>query len=519
MILRVALATMEILRFQRYCLFLLVLLLVNSCQSPKPCDCESATDSLKNVIITESLANLQESEPPAEEINWIVENSVDRDLDYIQKDGVLKALIIYSSTSYFLYRGEPMGFEYELLERLADHLNLKLELVISTNLDTEFEVLNRGDVDLIAHGMTITNQRKWEVDFTEYLYLTRQVLVQKMPDNYQQMKLGELKRQLIHDPIQLIEDTVSIRRNSAYYERLMSLSNEIGGTIYMDTLDSSLSTDQIIKMVEDGEIKYTFSDENLAKINASFYPDLKIDVPVSFSQRIAWVTRKKSVKFRKAINDWILSVRKKTDYNVIYNKYFENKKNFSVRIKSDFYSLNDKQISKYDDLIKKYAKDIKWDWRLLASQVYQESKFNPAAKSWAGAKGLMQLMPKTARSLGVKNLNSPTQSIWGGTKYLKWLYDRFPGVTDSLTRIKFVLAAYNCGVGHVQDAQLLARSKGLNSQLWEDHVEQMVLDLSYPGNFNKPMIKYGYVRGLEPINYVNEIFERYEHYKQFIPLE
>ena len=114
-------------------------------------------------------------------INPIVANSSDRDLEDIKKDGVLRALVVYSSTSYFLYKGQPMGFEYELLQMLAKELDLKLEVVVSKDLDSEFEVLNRGDVDLIAHGMTITNQRKWEVDFTEHLYLTRQVLVQKKP--------------------------------------------------------------------------------------------------------------------------------------------------------------------------------------------------------------------------------------------------------------------------------------------------------------------------------------------------
>lgn len=512
---------MEKTEIHSFCiLWLLVLLAFSSCQKPIPCDCESVSNkAAKDEIIKASLANLNENQTSVDTVyNEFVENSVDRDLEDIRKDGVLRALIIYSSTSYFLYRGEPMGFEFELLQLLANHLGLKLELIISNNLDNQFEVLNRGDVDIIAHGMTITNQRKWEVDFTEYLFLTRQVLVQKMPDNYSKMKWGELQKHLIHDPIELINDTVSIRKNSAYYERVLSLSNEIGGDIYIDTLDSHLSTDEIIKKVNEGEIKYTFADENLAKINASFYPNLKIDVPVSFSQRIAWVTRKKSPNFRKAVNKWILSVRKKTDYNVIYNKYFENTRNFGIRIKSDFYSLNDKQISKYDHLIKKYAQEIRWDWRLLASQIYQESKFDPYAKSWAGAQGLMQIMPKTANSLGVSNPNSPTQSIRGGTAYLKWLSDRFTNVPDSLTKIKFVLAAYNCGLGHVKDAQLLSESRGLDPNQWTD-VAQMILDLSYPRNYNQPMIKHGYVRGIEPVNYVSEIFERYEHYLQFIPLE
>ena len=476
------------------------------------------------VLITLSLLSCQQqekskTEKSQAEVKMILENSVDRDLEAIKKDGVLKALVVYSSTSYFLYKGQAMGFEYELLKRLAEHLDLKLEIVVSTDLDSEFEILNRGDVDLIAHGMAITNQRKGEVDFTEYLYLTKQVLVQKKPDNYRKISWGALQKQLIHDPIELIDDTVSIRRNSNYYERLISLSNEIGGNIVIDTLDSQLSTDEIIKMVANGEIKYTIADENLAKINASYNPILKIDIPISFSQRIAWVTRKKSPEFKAVINDWIRSERKEATNYVIYNKYFKNKRNFKRRIKSEYYSLNNNQISKYDNLIKKYAKKIDWDWRLLAAQVYQESRFDPGAKSWAGAKGLMQVMPATAESLGIKDISDPNESIRGGTDYLDHLYKRFTDIPDPLNRVIFSLASYNCGYSHVRDAQRLAKENGLDPTIWSNHVEKMILALSLPKNFNKPFIKYGYVRGTEPVNYIKQIFERYEHYKQFISLE
>ena len=475
------------------------------------------------VLITLSLFSCQSQEKSKTdesqtEVKKIVENSVDRDLDAIKKDGVLKALVVYSSTSYFLYKGQAMGFEYELLKRLAEHLDLKLEIVVSIDLDSEFEILNRGDVDLIAHGMAITNQRKEEVNFTEYLYLTKQVLVQKKPDNYRKISWGALQKQLIHDPIELIDDTISVRRNSNYYQRLLSLSNEIGGNIAIDTLDSQLSTDEIIKMVANGEIKYTIADENLAKINASYDPILKIDVPVSFSQRIAWVTRKNSPNFNAAINKWIRAERKEATNYVIYNKYFKNKRNFKRRIKSDYYSLNNNQISKYDNLIKKYAKKINWDWRLLAAQVYQESKFDPGAKSWAGAKGLMQVMPATAESLGIKDISDPNESIRGGTDYLDHLYKRFTDIPDSLNRVKFSLASYNCGYSHVRDAQRLAKENGLDTTIWADHVEKMILALSLPKNYNKPFIKYGYVRGSEPVNYIKQIFERYDHYKQFISL-
>ena len=450
--------------------------------------------------------------------NTIVANSSDRDLEAIKKDGVLRALVVYSSTSYFLYRGQAMGFEYELLQWLAKDLNLKLEIIVSDNLDNQFEVLNRGDVDLIAHGMTITNQRKWEVSFTEYLYLTKQVLVQKKPDNFRKLSWKSIDKFLVKDAVELINDTVSIRKNSSYYERIVSLSNEIGGTIHIDTLESQLSTGEIIDMVADGQIKYTIADENLAKINASSNPILDVKVPVSLSQRIAWVTRKKSKNFREVINNWILKHRNTKDYRVIYNKYFKNKRSFRKRDRSDFYSLKNNQISKYDDLIKTYAKKIDLDWRLLAAQVYQESHFDTSAESWAGASGLMQVMPATAEALGIKDVSNPEESLKGGTTYLKQMYERFENVPDSLDRIKLALAAFNCGYGHVTDAQRLAEANGLNPLIWDANIAPMLLDLRFRKNYSKPFIKYGYVRGTEPVNYIEQIFERYEQYIQFIDL-
>ena len=170
-------------------------------------------------------------------------------------------------------------------------------------------------------------------------------------------------------------------------------------------------------------------------------------------------------------------------------------------------------------MIKKHATKIGWDWRLLASQVYQESRFDPIAKSWAGAKGLMQVMPATAESLSINDVSDPNESIRGGTDYLDYLYNRFTDINDSINRIKFSLASYNCGYSHVRDAQRLAVENDLDSTIWSDNVEKMILALSLPKNYNKSFIKYGYVRGEEPANYIEQIFDRYNHYKQFIPLE
>ncbi|XLS29011.1 transglycosylase SLT domain-containing protein [Flavobacteriaceae bacterium M23B6Z8] len=460
-----------------------------------------------------------EKEVKVTQDNDLLQVSIERDLDDINKSGKLKALIINSSTSYFLYKGKPMGYEYEMLKRLAHHLSLELDIIVSNNLDSIFKHLRRGDVDVIAHGLSITTDRKELVNFTDYLYLTHQVLVQKKPDNWRSMGWASLQKSLIKDPIELIGETISVRQKSSYFKRIENLSKEIGGAIYIDTIKGNYSTDRIIEMVANGKIKYTIADDNLANINASYTPILDVEVPISFSQRAAWAVRPNAPKLLKAVNEWIKKERKSLDYYVIYNKYFKNKRNFRKRIKSEFYSLNNNQISEYDDTIKANATKLGWDWRLLASLIYQESQFDPQASSWVGAGGLMQLMPATAAEMGLDNLYNPIENIHAGTEYLKQIYEDFETVPDSLQRIKFTLAAYNCGYYHVLDAQRLAVFKKYDKHQWDDHVEKMILELSYPENYKKDFIKYGYVRGSEPYTYVRQIFQRYDHYQNFITPE
>ena len=290
------------------------------------------------------------------------------DLEQIKASGTLRALTVYSGTSYFLYKGRPMGYEFELLERFAEYLDVDLEMIVVKNINELFEKLNNGEGDIIAHGLTITTDRKEEVSFSNHLYLTKQVLVQKKPDNWRGMSWTKLKKALVHDTIDLLGDTISIRSMTSYKERIYNLSDELGGTIHINLLSGELATDEIIEKVVNGDIKYTIADNNIASIMATYYPILDVKVLVSFSQRIAWATRHDSQNLLNATNNWLKQIKRKIDFNVIYNKYFKNKKYFRRRIKSNFYSLNNQQISPYDGLIKKYSKVLNWDWRLVASQ-------------------------------------------------------------------------------------------------------------------------------------------------------
>lgn len=439
-----------------------------------------------------------------------------RDLQDIREEGVLRAITNYSGTSYFLYKGQPMGFEYELLQRLADYLEVDLEIVLAENMDSIMPMLARGEGDLIAFGLTITQDRKEHIDFTDYLYLTRQVLVQRKPANWRRMKLHEIERELVRDPVELIGDTISVRVTTSYYERLQHLMEEIGGEIYIDTMPGELSSEKLIQAVLDGEIKYTVVDDNIAAINATYHPILDVKTPLSFSQRIAWGVRKNSPQLLDTLNVWIEQAKKDVDYRVIYNKYFRNKRAYRARVKSEFYSLNEQRISPYDELIKEHAERIGWDWRLLAAQIYQESQFDPEATSWAGAAGLLQLMDGTASDLGIEDRLDPEENLRGGADYLDQLEDNFAEVQDSIQRLKLTLASFNCGYYHVKDAQRLAQKRGLDPLVWDDNVEEMILELSFPKNYNDEVVKYGYVKGVEPFTYVEEIFERYDHYRLFI---
>ncbi len=475
---------------------LIMLLLLGGCN-------RAGLDSSKNVT------NRAQLDGPA----------LSRDLAEIKKDGKLKAIMVYNSTTYFLYRGQAMGFEYELLDRLAKDLGLQLEIVLADNIDAVFDMLNHGEGDIIAYGLTITEERKKRIQFTDYLYTTHQALVQRKPRNWRRLRRDQIEDQLVRDVIDLIGDTVHVHRKSSYYERLINLQEEMGAKMHIDTIVGDYNVEDVIKMVVDGEIDYAVADYNIASINQTFYPILDVETPLSFSQRIAWGIRKNSPQLEAAINEWVQSMRKRDTYHFIYDKYYVHKKSYKRRVESDFYSKNKGQISVYDDLIKEAALDLGWDWRLLASVIYQESRFDPNSTSWAGAGGLMQIMPNTAKDLGLSNIFEPQGNIRAGTRYLREIWDRFESIPDSVQRIKFTLASYNCGYGHLLDAQRLASRDGKDSLVYDRSVGPWLKKLGQYKHYSKNFIRYGPVRGDEPYRYVRDIFLRYEHYRRLIPLK
>ena len=433
----------------------------------------------------------------------------------IKQRGRLIALTDYNSTSYFIYRGTPMGFQYDLLRMLAEHLGVNLEIIVSSDLDESFNKLKIHECDLMAINLTVTKERSKIVKFTKPVSYTKQVLIQRKPEGWKNMTKRKIEKLLIRNQLDLAYKTVYVQKGSSFYQRLHSLSNEIGDSINIVPVDN-YETEQLITLVANKEIDYTVADENIALINQTYYSNIDVKTAISFPQKLAWAVAPESDELLDEINFWLESIKHTAKYAVIYNKYFKNTK-ATTRQSSDYHSITGGKISAYDDIIKRYSKSIDWDWRLLASLIYQESRFNPTVRSWAGAYGLMQLMPNTGERFGANSKSPPATQIRAGVGFLKWLDNYFINkIPDEDERIKFILASYNVGLGHVQDAMMLAEKNNKNKYIWNNNVDYYLLNKSNPKYYRDPDVKYGYCRGQETYEYVHSILNRYEHYQNII---
>jgi membrane-bound lytic murein transglycosylase F len=430
----------------------------------------------------------------------------------MRKRGKLIAVTDFNSTNYFIYKGEPMGFHYELLKQFSEYLNLNLEIVTENNIIRSLEMLNNGKADLLAIDLAINSSRREEFRFTKPINQTRQVLVQRKPGNWRSMTNEDIEKKIIRNQIQLTGKTVYVQVGASSAECLKNLQNQIGDPIRI--VEVPYETEDLISMVAKGEMDYTVCDENIAIVNSGYFPIIDTETPVSFSQNLAWGIRKKnSDTLAVAFNSWITTFKNSDSYALLYAKYFRNER--STRIfRSDYYSLSTGKVSPWDNLIKSFSDSLRWDWRLLASLIFQESRFDPTVRSWAGAVGLMQIMPETGKNFGVDIMSSPENNMKAGVLYINYLQKFFSDkVPDSTERLKFVLAAYNAGAGNVVDAMKLARKNGKNPFLWDKNVAVWMLKKSEANYYNDPVVENGYYKGDESVNFVSQVLARYSDYK------
>jgi membrane-bound lytic murein transglycosylase F len=419
------------------------------------------------------------------------------DFTAIKKRRVLRVLLRNNAASYFLYRGELLGFEYELVREFADYHGMRLEVVVPPSYRELTTWLLEGKAD-IAMGFIEPSrrQRSLGVDFSNPYHYARQHIVVQADDPA--------------DSLQALDHrTLFVRHHSSYWDRLSKLQRD-GARFSLRATRDNIETEQLIQMVSRGKYKATLADEHLLDIELAKGVKVRSAYALDDVAEHAIALRKRNPELKNALNVFIKRIYKSEFYNVTYTKYFKSQRSVQRLARGRVVDALSGQISPYDKLVRKYADRYGFDWRLVTAQMYQESRFNPKAKSHVGAKGLMQLMPRTAKAMGVKNASDPAHNIKGGVKYMDWLRDRFDSNLPISERLWFTLASYNAGAGHVHDARRLARQLGYDPDRWFGHTEEAMLKLSKKEYARKA--RFGYVNGREPVNYVRDIRQRFEAY-------
>jgi len=421
----------------------------------------------------------------------------------IQATKTIRIVMRNNFSSYFIWRGHLLGFNYELAKKFADKNNLRLEIIVAGDHSSMLDYLLLDQAD-IALGFLTPNQQRIDrgIAFSKPYHYASELLVSRSDEDG------------IHRVEDLADKTIVARKSSSYWYTLENLQQQVGNINLLEVSENE-ETETLVEAVGDGVYDLTVADSHIVDLELTFRDDIKSLLALTEPKAQSWAVREDNDELLKAVNQFINKQYKGLFYNVLYSHYFKDPKKLDKH-REDYIELrNDGKLSPYDDVIKKYAHQYDFDWRLMTAQMFKESQFNPKAKSFAGAIGLFQVMPRTGRELGMDDLYNPETGIHAGIKYMAWVQDRMEYIKPEEGQlIWFTLAAYNAGPGHVRDAVSLARRKGWNPKIWFGNVEKAMLLLSRHEYASKA--RYGFVRGREPVNYVSAIKQHYESYKQIV---
>ncbi len=420
------------------------------------------------------------------------------DFNEIVKSDTLRVATMQGALSYFSFRDETMGFDYEMVNSLANFLDINIEFVVCKNISEMAMMLQERKVDIVAYNIAESKEMKSYFSFVFPQPSSHLVLVQNLGINTL-TDISELKGKKIH-----------VNPNTVYKKRLDNLNQEMGNVFEIVETPDSVSSEDLIEMVAQNKIEYTIAYYNTANLFKSQYRRLDVRLPLGFEQKNGWLIRKESAAFKAKIDNWLQDPFTQRLNELLAQKYYERSPFFAsrrVRIPKG-------AISPYDHYFKKFADEINWDWRLLAALAFHESRFDSAQVSRMGASGLMQLMPRTAANFGLERANilNPEKNIEAGVQYIKSLNMTFRKIENKDERIKFILASYNSGPAHVFDAIALTQKYGKNPQIWFNNVEYYFEKKNDPDFYNDPVVKYGKIRGKETLSFVPNVLNTYEKF-------
>jgi membrane-bound lytic murein transglycosylase F len=430
-------------------------------------------------------------------------DAYEADLDDVKKAGVLRVVTRNTATTYFIYRGEQLGFEYELMRDFAKSLDVRLEVVVAPDREAVGELLAQGQGDVAAAGLTITEERRQRFDFTQpYAHVSELLIVSAADKKVTGLQDTKGRR-------------ISVRKSSSYYETLIALQPKYG--FELDLVPEEVETETLLDGVNTGKYQATVADSNILDVELTYATRLRSVGPLGDVRDLGWMLRKNQPKLKAALDAYIKKNYQGLFYNMTVNKYFKSPKQMAEANSRERSDVKGK-ISDWDDLARKYGKAYELDFRLILAQMYQESHFDPKAKSWVGALGLLQVMPATAKDLKVADVTDPDQGVKAGVMLLERYAKLFdsPDIKEK-DRLRFALAAYNCGPGHVFDARRLAEDLKLDPNKWFKNVEVAMMELMKPDVARHA--RHGYFRATETVAYVSEIQTRYDSYARLVELD
>lgn len=453
---------------------------------------DTFTRCLTLILVAVTLSGCQiDSEPKSE-------------LDQIRERGVLRVGTLNNQLSYYIGTDGPAGLDYELTREFARELGVKLEIKPAYRLASLFPALKNGEIDIIAAGLSQSEQRlKHFRAGPAYYYVSQQLIYQKgewRPRNIKQL----ISHQTQLDSAQQAASLIHVVKDSHFEKTLADIQQRYPNFHYK--VDNNNDINDLLRQVSKGSLAFTVADSVQVSLAQRIYPDLAVAFEMTEDQPISWFMRRSDDESLYALMIEFFGDLKQSGYLAsIEEKYIGHIGTFDYVDTRAFIRALDSRLPKWAPLFKKYSGDF--DWRLIAAVAYQESHWNPRAKSPTGVRGMMMLTLPTARSVGVRNRLSPEQSIRGGVKYLDRMVSRIPDSISRHEKIWFALASYNVGYGHMMDARRLTREQGGDPNSWGD-VKDRLPQLRQKKYFANTT--YGYARGDEALAYVENIRRYYQ---------
>lgn len=412
----------------------------------------------------------------------------------VQEQGILKVISRNGPTSYYQDRTGPTGFEYELAKMFADYLQVELEITALHSLEAIFQSLEENQAHLAAAGLTMTTERQKRLDFsTPYFDVTQHVLYR-------------IDRARPKSPSDILNSKILIMADSSHEEIMQQLQNDYPQLSWRAATD--VETVDLLDMLAEGEIDYTILDSNEYLANRGFYPRLSIGFDVGSPGQLAWALPGKGAApgLSEDLAAFFKMIKEDGTLTYLQERFYGHSEQVNRMGSLTFNQAVERRLPKYQELIQTVASEYELDWRMLAAISYQESHWNPKARSPTGVRGMMMLTLPTAKEMGIKNRLDAEQSLRGGSRYFNKLLQRVPARITEPDRTWFALAAYNVGMGHLEDARKITQSQGGDPTKWADVKERLPL-LSRKRWYQTT--KYGYARGNEPVTYVQNIRHYY----------